>query len=69
MSVSRKDSMSDIEIEEYAIVICPQCHGKFKLVWDADAGEVETLRIAFCPSGGVYNVVVKCQHCDYEQEL
>lgn len=58
-----------------AIQKCPQCHKKFKLVWDwAYVGEEnwnnkETLGIRACPSGGIYGVSINCPFCDYEEEL
>lgn len=57
------------EVELYAYVTCPQCHTKFKLIWDADHGEKQTLYVRSCPSGGVYGVSVACSNCDYEEEL
>ncbi len=28
-----------------------------------------TLEVRGCPSGGVYDVIVRCPHCDYEEPL
>jgi len=50
-------------------VTCPQCKKDFLLIWtdysDADA----TLILRGCPSGGIYDVIISCPHCDYEEPL
>ncbi len=50
---------------------CPQCRKKFTLrrrdSWRNP--EPTTLIIRDCPSGGVYDVQIKCPHCYYEEEL
>lgn len=48
---------------------CPQCQKYFKLIWDHGFKEKDTLAISSCPSGGIYNVVIRCAYCDYEEEL
>lgn len=47
-------------------VQCPQCKRDFRLSWD---GPVGTLVIRECPSGGIYDVAIKCPYCDYREEL
>lgn len=48
-------------------VTCPQCGKPFRLSWDNDS--FYTLRLRGCPSGGIYDVTIKCPHCDYEEAL
>lgn len=55
--------------ERLADVICPQCKRPFRLCWDDYPTRQHTLRIYACPSGGVYNVKVRCPYCDYEEGL
>lgn len=50
-------------------VVCPQCGKPFRLTWDADGGEKDTLRLRGCPSGGIYDVSIECPHCDYAEAL
>lgn len=50
-------------------VICPQCKSDFKLTWDDYSDSPSTLIIRGCPSGGIYDVSIRCPHCDYEEEL
>lgn len=50
-------------------VICPQCKKEFELSFTDYDGRPETLDIRSCPSGGVYDVLIKCPHCDYEESL
>lgn len=59
------------EIQEHAYVTCPQCHEKFLLVWnDYSFGDKkQTLFVRSSPSGGVYDVLVRCPHCDLEESL
>ena len=61
-------------------VICPQCKEKFILRWEdytdykerieaeGKAAEI-TLVVRSCPSGGIYDVSIKCPYCNYEEEL
>jgi hypothetical protein len=54
-------------------VDCPQCRKPFVLLWN-DYSKIreeqkQTLFISGCPSGGIYNVEIRCPHCDYEEEL
>lgn len=54
--------------------VCPQCQKPFRLVWNdytRIGGEytVQTLHVRSCPSGGVYDVSIRCPHCDYGEEL
>jgi hypothetical protein len=51
-----------------ADVICPQCKKPFRLDWNGYTGPL-TLDIRDCPSGGVYNVTIRCPHCGYDEEL
>ena len=50
-------------------VICPQCNKGFALVWEDYTDERRTLIIRGCPSGGIYDVSIRCPHCDYEEAL
>ena len=53
-------------------VICPQCKKPFELSWDdTPIGDSlpYTLRLRSCPSGGIYDVLISCPHCDYEEDL
>lgn len=47
-------------------VTCPQCGKDFVL--DYFSGR-PTLKIRDCPSGGIYDVSIRCPHCNYEEEL
>jgi DNA-directed RNA polymerase subunit RPC12/RpoP len=50
---------------------CPQCKEWFKLVWNdysTDEGK-QSLIMRGCPSGGIYDVYIKCPNCSYEEEL
>ena len=51
--------------------ICPQCKKEFQLVWnDYSFGDkIQTLIIRSCPSGGIYDVLIRCAFCNYEEEL
>jgi hypothetical protein len=49
-------------------VVCPQCKEPFRLDWNGDDGPL-TLIVRYCPSGGVYDVSIRCPHCGYEEEL
>jgi uncharacterized C2H2 Zn-finger protein len=48
---------------------CPQCNKLFKLGWNDYSDKPQTLFIRACPSGGIYNVFIRCPYCDYEEEL
>ena len=50
-------------------VVCPQCKKPFKLNWVDYNDDVVTLCIRSCPSGGIYDVIIRCPHCDYEEDL
>ena len=50
-------------------VTCPQCKEKFILIWNDYSDTPETLKLRGCPSGGIYDVSIKCPHCDYEEPL
>jgi phage terminase large subunit GpA-like protein len=53
-------------------VICPQCKKEFTLIWGDGLScydRFDTLILRGCPSGGIYDVRIKCPHCDYEEEL
>ena len=50
-------------------VVCPQCRTPFRLIWNDYADFQQTLDIRDCPSGGVYDVTIRCPHCDYREEL
>lgn len=54
--------------------VCPQCNKPFVLVWNdytKIAGDYakQTLILRGCPSGGIYDVIIACPHCDYEEPL
>ena len=55
-------------------VRCPQCGKPFRLTWN-DYTNIgpdylpQTLIFRDCPSGGVYDVRIKCPHCTYEEDL
>ena len=51
------------------LVICPQCKQTFRLMWDGYSDDDVTLIIRACPSGGIYDVIIMCPHCDYEEPL
>lgn len=58
---------------------CPQCRKPFQLRWqDTEWTDYRriglrrvdvTLVIRDCPSGGIYDVLISCPHCDYEEPL
>lgn len=51
---------------------CPQCGKPFVLKWadwDLQRDERQTLVIRGCPSGGIYDVLIRCAFCDYEEPL
>lgn len=58
-------------------VVCPQCKKPFRLIWNdythisgtKDQWHKQTLIIRGCPSGGIYDVAIRCPHCDYEEDL
>lgn len=50
-------------------VTCPQCSKEFKLIWNDYSDKKQTLIMRGCPSGGIYDVRIKCPHCDYQEEL
>lgn len=50
-------------------VACPQCGKVFRLTWNDYSDTPETVIIRDCPSGGVYDVSIRCPHCDYVEEL
>lgn len=50
-------------------VKCPQCGRDFKLVWDDYGDNRQTLIIRSCPSGGIYDVSIRCAFCNYEEPL
>jgi DNA-directed RNA polymerase subunit RPC12/RpoP len=59
-----------------ADMTCPQCGKEFKLMWNdytkvgIGGGFVpQTLIMRGCPSGGIYDVSIRCPHCDYVEEL
>lgn len=55
--------------EDLKNVECPQCKEGFKLTYDGYKDSPQTLIIRSCPSGGIYDVLIKCPHCDYEESL
>lgn len=50
-------------------VTCPQCNKVFELSFSNYNGKFETLDVRSCPSWGVYDVSIKCPHCDYVESL
>ncbi len=57
------------EERRLADVECPQCRKAFVLTWNDYSGTPCTLQLRGCPSGGIYDVSIRCPHCDYEEEL
>ena len=62
-------SESQVQAQRLADVVCPQCRQPFTLLWTDYSDEVTTLVLRGCPSGGIYDVLIRCPHCDYEEEL
>lgn len=50
-------------------VVCPKCEKEFKLAWQDYGESPVTLSAKGCPSGGIYDVSIKCPHCEYEEHL
>lgn len=50
-------------------VVCPQCKEPFRLTWNDYSDTPQTLHMAGCPSGGIYNVEICCPWCNYREEL
>jgi rRNA maturation protein Nop10 len=50
-------------------IMCPQCGKDFQLTWQDYYGKTATLEIRGCPSGGIYDVIISCPHCNYEEPL
>lgn len=60
-------------------MVCPQCKRPFVLTWNdysydeqtktVNSGTRSTLVLRGCPSGGLYDVLIACPHCDYQEEL
>lgn len=48
---------------------CPQCRKAFVLIWNDYSDKRQTLFMRGCPSGGIYDVAIKCPHCNYEEPL
>jgi hypothetical protein len=61
-----------ISMNQLKVMVCPQCVAEFVLRWEdymhCDDKPV-TLIIRDCPSGGIYDVCIRCPECDYEEEL
>jgi RNA polymerase subunit RPABC4/transcription elongation factor Spt4 len=62
------------EERKIAQVVCPQCKREFTLCWNdysviTDGKYKETLVLRGCPSGGIYDVTIKCPFCDYSEAL
>jgi len=49
--------------------VCPKCSKSFKLVWDDYGDDEVTLGARGCPSGGIYDVFVRCPHCQHKESL
>lgn len=60
--------MSDDKHKRLKDQVCPQCKNAFELNWDGGSDK-ETLILRGCPSGGIYDVSIRCPHCDYEEQL
>lgn len=61
-----------VEPAQIKDVSCPQCHRPFVLRWQTSWRDSEakvTLDVRGCPSGGVYDVLIRCPHCNYEEPL
>lgn len=48
-------------------VVCPQYGANFVLTWVGYKGNPETLVLRGCPSGGIYDVRVRCPYCTYKE--
>lgn len=52
------------------VCICQKCDKKFKLNADKEEkGESAFLQINGCESGGIYEIVIVCPHCDHVHDL
>ena len=58
-----------IDLEKANHVTCPQCKRSFTLRWAEWDDKPLTLKIRSCPSGGIYDVLIDCPYCDYEEGL
>ena len=67
--IGKKTMKTADKIKEHIYATCPQCKAKFILEWNDDFGVKQTLIIRSCPSGGVYDVSVRCPKCGLEEEL
>ena len=57
--------------EKISQVECPLCKYKFILRWNeySYGDKKQTLIMRWCPSGGIYDCLVRCPKCDYEEDL
>jgi hypothetical protein len=62
--------MNTIKDRRLKDMICPQCMKQFILSWNYGymIGH-PTLKFRECPSGGIYDVYIKCPHCDYQEDM
>lgn len=60
--------VEEVDLEKANHVLCPQCKRRFVLRW-AEYDRPCTLIIRNCPSGGIYDVSLRCPYCDYEEPL
>lgn len=65
------DAETGEEIEEVRLkdMTCPQCKAGFVLTWNDYSERPQSLILRGCPSGGIYDVMIRCPHCDYEEPL
>jgi hypothetical protein len=54
---------------EGIVIVCPQCGGRFNLLWGDGVGYDTILQISSRPSGGIYEVSIDCPYCDYQEEV
>lgn len=63
-----REAATDVP-ESVKDVQCPQCRRPFVLRWNDERHAPATLNIRSCPSGGVYDVAIRCPHCNFEEPL
>lgn len=62
----------EVRLPCFKYVECPACGRAFRLNWNDYSnleGEVQTLILRGCPSGGIYDVSIQCPHCQYKEDL
>lgn len=66
-----QDDEFDDDVPEKTLryVRCPQCRKVFQLTWNDYSDRPQTLILHGCPSGGIYDVLVQCPHCQLREAL